>query len=29
MWDGCEGNTETYRRLISSLQWTAYHSVIQ
>jgi hypothetical protein len=29
MWDGCEGNTETYRRLISSLQWTGYHSVIQ
>lgn len=28
-WDGCEHNTDAYRRLVSSLQWTAYHSVLQ
>jgi uncharacterized phiE125 gp8 family phage protein len=27
VWDGCEHNTATYQRLISSLQWTAYHKV--
>lgn len=25
VWDGCEHNTDTYRRLTASLQWTAYH----
>lgn len=28
VWDGCEHNTDTYRRLVSSLQWTAYHAVM-
>lgn len=27
LWQGCDGNTATYQRLVSSLQWTAYHSV--
>lgn len=27
VWDGCEHNTDTYKRLIASLQWTAYHRV--
>ena len=27
VWDGCEHNTATYQRLMSSLQWTAYHKV--
>lgn len=26
-WSGCDGRTETYKRVISSLQWTAYHKV--
>jgi uncharacterized phiE125 gp8 family phage protein len=26
-WDGCNHNTETYNRLVASLQWTAYHKV--
>ena len=27
LWQGCDGNTATYQRLISSLSWTAYHDV--
>ena len=27
IWDGCDHNTDTYRRLVASLQWTAYHKV--
>lgn len=27
IWDGCEHNTDTYRRLVASLQWTGYHKV--
>jgi uncharacterized phiE125 gp8 family phage protein len=27
-WEGCEGRTDTYKRLVSSLQWTAYHKVM-
>lgn len=26
-WQGCEGNMATYQRLVSQLQWTAYHKV--
>jgi uncharacterized phiE125 gp8 family phage protein len=28
LWSGCEGSEATYKRLISSLQWTAYHRVM-
>jgi len=28
LWGGCEGSEKTYQRLISSLQWTAYHKVM-
>lgn len=28
MWSGCEGSETNYKRLISSLQWTAYHKVM-
>ena len=28
VWNGCEGATDTYRRLVSVLQWTAYHRVM-
>lgn len=28
MWSGCEGSEINYKRLISSLQWTAYHKVM-
>lgn len=27
IWDGCDHNTDTYRRLVASLQWTGYHKV--
>ena len=27
LWQGCDGNTTTYQRLISALSWTAFHSV--
>ena len=27
IWDGCDHNTDTYRRLMASLQWTGYHKV--
>lgn len=27
IWDGCNHNTDTYRRLVASLQWTGYHKV--
>ena len=28
MWSGCDGNEATYKRLVSSLQWTGYHKVM-
>lgn len=28
MWEHCEGDAAVYQRLISSLQWTAYHRVM-
>lgn len=28
LWGGCEGSEKTYNRLISSLQWTAFHRVM-
>lgn len=28
IWSGCDGATATYQRLVSSLQWTAYHRVM-
>ena len=27
IWDGCDHNTDTYKRLVASLQWTGYHKV--
>ena len=27
LWGGCEGSEKNYQRLISSLQWTAFHKV--
>jgi len=27
IWNNCEGRTEQYNRLMSSLQWTGYHEV--
>lgn len=27
IWGGCDGSNKTYQRLISALQWTAYHKV--
>lgn len=27
IWSGCEGKTDTYNRLVSSIAWTAYHEV--
>ena len=27
IWDGCDHNTDTYQRLVASLQWTGYHKV--
>ena len=28
LWGGCEGSEKNYQRLISSLQWTAFHKVM-
>lgn len=28
LWGGCDGSEANYKRLISSLQWTAYHKVM-
>lgn len=28
LWSGCEGSEANYKRLISGLQWTAYHKVM-
>jgi len=28
LWGGCEGNEASYKRLIGSLQWTAFHKVM-
>lgn len=28
LWGGCEGSEANYKRLIGSLQWTAYHKVM-
>lgn len=27
LWGGCDGSEKNYQRLVSSLQWTAYHRV--
>jgi hypothetical protein len=29
LWSGCEGSEANYKRLISTLQWTGFHKVMQ